>query len=197
MRMIQAKEDPIELFEDWLSEAEKADIEIPNAMSLATMGLDGIPSVRMVLLKNRGENGFVFYTNKNSRKGKEIAQNQYAALCFHWEKLRRQVRVRGVTEQVDDEEADAYFATRDRQSQIGAWASDQSQPLKGRLDLEKNFARYANQFGLGKVHRPEFWIGYRLLPISIEFWQQMPFRLHDRLIYEREGERWKKTYLYP
>jgi pyridoxamine 5'-phosphate oxidase len=190
-------DDPMALFADWLAEAVKTEPNDPNAMALATVDADGLPDVRMVLLKDAGPGGFVFYTNIESAKGRQLAGDPKAALLFHWKSLRRQVRVRGPVERVTDAEADAYFATRARSSQIGAWASDQSQALPERLALEKRIAEQALKFGLGRIPRPPHWSGYRVRPQAIEFWRDRPFRLHERLVFERAGEAWTNHRLYP
>lgn len=189
--------DPIALFSDWLAAASAQEPNDPNAVALATSDADGQPNVRMVLLKGVDDGGFVFYTNLESQKGRELAANARAAMCFHWKSLRRQVRVQGLIEPVTGAEADAYFATRHRESQIGAWASKQSRPLESRFALEKAVAVYAAKFGLGAVPRPEHWSGFRLQPARIEFWQERPFRLHDRLVYLRESNGWTTLKLYP
>ncbi len=192
-------EDPIERFEAWMAEAAKTEPNDPNAVCLATATPDGRPSARMVLLKGVDQRGFVFYTNLESRKGRELAANPYAALCFHWKTLTRSVRVEGPVSRVTDEEADAYFASRPRASRIGAWASKQSQPLEGRWALEKAVAEYTVRFGAGEVPRPPHWSGFRLSPRLIEFWRDQPFRLHERLVYRREdeAEAWRTELLYP
>jgi pyridoxamine 5'-phosphate oxidase len=189
--------DPIGLFEDWLAQAGKAEPNDPNAMSLATADADGLPDLRMVLLKSVDARGFVFFTNTHSAKGRELAANPQAALLFHWKSLRRQVRVRGRVEAVIDAEADAYFASRARPSQLGAWASEQSQPLPDRLALERRVAEMGLKFGFGKVPRPPHWSGYCVAPQVIEFWRDRPFRLHERLVYTRAGEGWATSRLYP
>lgn len=191
------REDPIELFRRWLADAEAREPGDPTATALATADSTGKPSVRMVLLRGFDQDGFVFYTNLASQKAKELQANPRAALCFHWKSLDRQVRVSGDVEPVSGEEADAYFATRERSSQIGAWASRQSEQLEGRFKLETRVAKYAVRFGLGKIPRPAFWSGYRLRPTEIEFWQKRPFRLHERLLYYRSDNGWQTLVLYP
>ena len=189
--------DPDALFAEWLAEAEKTEPNDPNAMCLATATPDGRPSARMVLLKGRDARGFVFYTNLESRKGSELAANPEAALCFHWKTLQRSVRVEGRVERVSDAEADAYYASRPRGSRIGAWASRQSRPLEGRWALEKAVAEYTLKFGVGDIPRPPHWSGFRVLPRRIEFWRDMPFRLHERRVFHRDGEGWREELLYP
>jgi pyridoxamine 5'-phosphate oxidase len=189
--------DPLELFETWLKAARESEPNDANAMALSTVDADGLPDVRMVLLKDFDAAGFVFYTNMHSAKGRELAAHPKAALLFHWKSLRRQVRIRGPVEPVTPEEADAYFATRARHSQIGAWASDQSQPLPDRLALEKRVAEFGLKFGLGKVPRPPHWSGYRVKPQSMEFWRDRPFRLHERLVFQRVGPGWQTSRLFP
>lgn len=189
--------DPIDQFELWLADARKTDLREPTAVTLATVDSEGHPSARMVLLKHVDQRGFVFYTNLASPKAQQLDANPYAALCFYWHHQGRQVRVRGPVELVTDAEADAYFASRDRKSQIGAWASRQSAQLEGKLALEKRVAYFVAKFGVSKVPRPEFWSGYRVLPERIEFWLEKPFRLHDRLVYHRDGDAWRTEWLYP
>lgn len=190
--------DPIALFSAWLAEAEKHEVNDPNAMALATCTADGRPSLRMVLLKDHGPDGFVFYSNQESRKGSDLADNMRAALLFHWKSLRRQVRVEGTVTLVTEEEADAYFASRPRASQIGAWASKQSRPLTGRFELEKRVGEFAAKFGLGKVPRPPYWTGWRIAPEVLEFWQDRPFRLHDRTVFHRQADGgWRTEHLFP
>jgi pyridoxamine 5'-phosphate oxidase len=196
---IDVGNDPFDVFADWLAAARKSELNDPNAMALATSDQSGMPDVRMVLLKDLDATGFVFYTNLESGKGVQLAANPQAAICFHWKSLRRQIRVRGVISAVSDEEADAYFASRARDSRIGAWASTQSRPLEDRFALEKSVAAHALKFGLGEVPRPAFWSGFRLTPMRIEFWRDKPFRLHDRLVFERVSatENWSTAKLYP
>ncbi len=193
--------DPYDIFDAWLKEAEEKELNDPTAMSLSTVDATGMPSSRMVLLKDWDRQGFVFYTNYESRKGEQLLAHRKAALMFHWKSVRRSVRIEGLVEQVTSEEADEYFASRPKQSQIGAWASDQSRPLEGRFELEKRVAKYAAKYGLGKVPRPPHWSGFRVRPLRIEFWQDGPFRLHDRLVYsadeiEKSGQ-WNTERLFP
>jgi pyridoxamine 5'-phosphate oxidase len=192
-------EEPLRLFSDWFEQAKKAEINDPEAMALATVDADGLPDVRMVLLKDFDERGFVFYSNETSQKGRELAANPKAAVVFHWKSLRRQVRVRGWVTNVSTEEADTYFASRARSSQIGAWASRQSSPLESRYAFEKAIAREAARFAVGTVPRPPYWTGYRVTPVVMEFWHDRPFRLHDRIEFRRldPGAAWTKTRLYP
>lgn len=191
--------EPFDLFAKWLADAEPKELNDPNAVALATVDSDGLPNVRMVLLKGFDERGFVFYTNLESAKGRELMSARKAALCFHWKSLRRQVRVRGLVDLVSDQEADEYYQSRARGSRIGAWASKQSRPLESRFALEKEVARYTAKFGLGEIPRPEHWTGLRITPLEIEFWHDRPFRLHDRVRFTRpSGEAaWDKTRLYP
>jgi len=193
------RNDPFKLFAEWMEDAKKSEPNDPDAMSVATVDEDGLPNVRMILLKDFSERGFVFYTNFESQKGHEILATGKAALCFHWKTLRRQVRVRGLVETVSDAEADAYYNSRARDSRIGAWASQQSRPLKARFELETAVAMAAARYALGEVPRPPYWSGFRVRPLSIEFWHDRPFRLHDRVVFRREkpdGE-FSKARLYP
>jgi pyridoxamine 5'-phosphate oxidase len=192
-------DDPFALFADWLSAAEKTEPNDPNAMALATVDADDLPDVRMVLLKSVDSNGFVFYSNSESAKGRELAHMMKAAGLFHWKSLRRQVRLRGLVGKVSDAEADAYFSTRPLQSRIGAWASQQSRPLESRFALETAVAKFAAKFALGSVPRPPYWIGYRIRPTAIEFWSDGAFRLHDRILFSRPGPDggWHKQRLSP
>jgi pyridoxamine 5'-phosphate oxidase len=193
-----ATEDPIALFGAWMAEAAKSEPNDPNAVCLATATPEGRPSARMVLLKDVDARGFVFYTNLESRKGRELAANPFAAMTFHWKSLQRSVRVEGAVEAVTAEEADAYYASRARGSRIGAWASRQSRPLEGRFALEKAVAEYTMKFGIGEIPRPAFWSGFRLVPDRIEFWRDMPFRLHERRVFHRASDGgWETEMLYP
>ncbi len=191
--------EPFELFASWLEEARKSEPNDPDAMALATAGGDGMPDVRMVLLKEANPSGFVFYSNAESAKGRELAENSKAAGVLHWKSLRRQVRFRGAVEHVSDAEADAYFASRALQSRLGAWASQQSRPLESRFVIETAVARYAAKFALSGVPRPPYWIGYRVIPVYVEFWSDGAFRLHDRIVFRRDAAEapWRKERLYP
>ena len=189
--------DPFALFETWFREALKSEPNDANAMTLSTVDADGMPDSRMVLLKGADAGGFTFFTNTQSAKGTELAANPKAALLFHWKSLRRQVRIRGHVTPVTAAEADAYFATRARPAQIGAWASDQSRALPDRFALEKRVAEIGLKFGLGKVARPPHWSGYRVTPDTLEFWRDRPFRLHERLVFAREGGAWTTRRLFP
>ncbi len=191
--------EPFSLFGAWLKEAEASEINDPNALALATVDADGLPDVRMVLLKEFDTRGFVFYTNFESQKGQEILGNRKAAMCFHWKTLRRQVRVRGPVEIVSDAEADEYYKSRARGSRIGAWASKQSRPLESRFALEKAVAEYTLKYPLGDIPRPAHWSGFRIQPTSIEFWKDGAFRLHDRIEFRRETPEgdWSKVRMYP
>lgn len=189
--------EPFRLFEAWFAEAKASEPNDPDAMALATVDDSGLPDVRMVLLKGFDERGFVFYTHVDSAKGREMTANPKAALLLHWKSLRRQIRVRGAVSRVSAAEADAYFASRPKQAQIGAWASKQSKPLESRFAFEQEIAKFAARHALGTVPRPEGWGGFRVIPQEIEFWHDRPFRLHDRIVFKREGESWTKTRLYP
>ena len=194
-----AVSEPFALFARWMEDAARSEPNDPNAMALATAGSDGFPDVRMVLLKGFDASGFVFYTNLDSAKSRELGERAQAALAFHWKSLRRQVRIRGIVTRVSDAEADAYFATRPRLAQIGAWASKQSSPLESRLAFEKSVAKITARFPIGAIPRPPFWSGFRVVPLNLEFWQDRPFRLHDRIAFSRDGidQSWTKTRLYP
>ena len=197
--MIRETSDPLDLFADWYAEAGKSEPEVPDAMTLATIGPDGMPAARMVLLKGYDASGFVFYSNTESRKGQHLLAHPKAALMFHWKSLRRQIRLEGLVSPTTPEEADAYFATRARGSQIGAWASDQSRPLESRFALEKRVAEFTARHLVGNIPRPPNWSGFRLQPLLIEFWQDGAFRLHDRLEYRRATAAvpWTTRTLYP
>jgi len=195
----QAEENPIELFNDWLSQAEKSEPNDPSAMALASVDEGGMPNVRMVLMRRYDERGFCFFTNFESQKGEELLAISKASAVFHWKSLRKQVRIRGEVEVVSDEEADDYFYSRPRGSRIGAHASKQSRPLESRFALEKAVAKYTAKFGTSTIERPEFWSGFRIKPLSIEFWSDGKFRLHDRIRFDREcvAENWQTVRLYP
>jgi pyridoxamine 5'-phosphate oxidase len=192
-------DEPFRLFEHWLKEAAASEPRDPTAMTLATVDAEGMPNARMVLLKGTDDRGFVFYSNTESQKGRDLERDPRAALVFYWKSLNRQIRIRGPVEQVTTQEADAYFASRPKQAQIGAWASQQSRPLESRLAFEKAVALYAAKYALGEVPRPAYWFGYRILPMVMEFWQDRPFRLHDRIEFRRADTTgpWNKTRLYP
>lgn len=192
-------QDPVSLFAKWLARAEKSEPDDANACALATADTDGLPNVRMVLMKAFDEDGFVFYTNFESAKGRELLANPQAAMVFHWKSQHRQVRLRGPVSPVSDTQADAYYASRSRDSRIGAWASKQSRPLESRFALEKQVAKFAARYAIGAVPRPAHWSGFRLSPIEIEFWRDGTFRLHDRLVFRREApsDAWSTTRLYP
>ncbi|MEM6617361.1 MAG: pyridoxamine 5'-phosphate oxidase [Pseudomonadota bacterium] len=196
---VVANSDPFQRFREWFAEAEKSEINDPNAMAIATVDETGLPNVRMVLLKGFDERGFVFYTNYDSVKGREILSAGKAALVFHWKSLNRQVRARGPIEKVADDEADAYYQSRARTSRIGAWASQQSRPLESRMHFEKEIARYTAKFGVGQVPRPPHWSGIRVIPQEIEFWQDRKFRLHDRVRFTRDQNTgsWSTARLFP
>ncbi len=189
--------DPLDLFDEWFAEARAAEANDPEAMALATVDPTGSPSVRIVLLKGHGPDGFTFYTNEQSAKGDQLAQNPRAALVFHWKALRRQVRVEGEIERVADAEADDYFASRSRDSQLGAWASDQSRPLESRELFEERFEEMKRKFEGKEVQRPLHWGGYRVVPRRIEFWTDRPHRLHERRLFVRDGNSWSEGLLYP
>jgi pyridoxamine 5'-phosphate oxidase len=192
-------DEPLRLFAAWFEEAGRSEAADPNAMALATVDAGGLPNVRMVLLKALDQRGFVFYTNMDSQKGQELGSHPQAALGFYWKSLNRQVRIRGPVTTVSDEEADAYFATRPRLAQIGAWASKQSAALESRFALEQAVALYTAKFAIGSVPRPPYWVGYRVMPLIVEFWRDRPFRLHERIEFRRTGPdaAWVKTQLYP
>lgn len=189
--------DPFQLFDQWFAEAKASEPNDPEAMALATVSPDDQPSARMVLLKGYGPDGFVFYTNQESRKAVDLLDEPQAGLLFHWKSLRRQVRIEGRVEEVDDAEADAYFATRARDSQLGAWASDQSRPLDSRATFEQRFEEMKQRFEGQDVPRPPHWGGYRVIPERIEFWSDRPHRLHERRLFTRDGDSWSEGPLYP
>jgi pyridoxamine 5'-phosphate oxidase len=193
------RSDPFGLFKEWFEDAKKSEPNDPDAMAIATVDDAGLPNVRMVLMREWDERGFVFFTNFESQKGQEILSAGKAAFVMHWKSLRRQVRVRGLTEEVSKEQADAYFNARPRESRIGAWASQQSRPLSARFELETQVAMNTARFGIGTIPRPPHWSGIRIKPLSIEFWHDRPFRLHDRIVFRREKPEtaWTKARLYP
>lgn len=191
--------EPFSLFAQWLKDASDEEVNDPNAVAVASVDENGMPSVRMVLLKDFDERGFVFYTNFESRKGRELLGQKKAAMCFHWKSLRRQVRIRGLVEVVSNEEADEYYASRPRGSRIGAWASKQSRPLESRFALEKSVAEYTARYAIGEIPRPPHWSGFRIQPLTIEFWHDRAFRLHDRVEFRRDSPEgsWEKVRMYP
>ena len=189
--------DPFQLFDDWFAEAKASEPNDPEAMALATATPDGRPSARMVLLKGHGPDGFMFYTNLDSRKGNELAANSQASLLFHWKSLRRQVRIEGAIESVSDDDANAYFASRSRDSQLGAWASYQSRPLESRDVFEGRYEDMRRRFDGADVPRPPRWSGFRVIPERIEFWSDREFRMHERRLFVRDGDGWREGLLYP
>lgn len=195
--MLDREKEPLELFEKWFAEAKESELVLAEAMTLATADKAGMPSARMVLLKEATEKGFVFYTNTDSQKGSELFENPKAALVFHWKSLKRQVRIAGLVEPVKATEADAYFASRPRGSQIGAWASNQSSPMDSPFELKKNIAKLTAKFGISKIHRPPNWTGFCVIPSTIEFWEERPFRLHQRTLYRVRNGEWLISQLFP
>jgi pyridoxamine 5'-phosphate oxidase len=191
------RDDPIVLFQTWFDEATRSGIKEPSAMTVATVDADGYPDARMMLLKGADERGFVLYTNLGSAKAQALRHDPRVALCFYWAEIGKQVRIRGSANVVADEEADGYFATRPRLSQISAWASRQSQPMRGYFELEAEVAKTVLRFAFGEVPRPPFWSGFRVVPERIEFWMQKAFRRHARIVYERVADSWRKQWLYP
>lgn len=191
--------DPLILFHAWMKEARESELNDANAMALGTVDENGLPNVRMVLLKGVDERGFVFYTNYESAKGQELQGQEKAAICFHWKSLRRQIRIRGEIQRVSDEEADAYYNSRDRGSRIGAWASRQSRPMSDRFELEREVAKKTAKYAIGTIPRPAYWSGFRILPVAIEFWRDKPFRLHDRRLFTRKNQEdnWSVEQLFP
>jgi pyridoxamine 5'-phosphate oxidase len=188
---------PIDIFKEWFERAKQTESDVPNAMTLATCSKDGFPHARIVLMKSVDVHGFTFFTNLGSAKSRELQDSPRAALCFHWKSQKRQVRIEGSVESVSNEEADQYFATRPRMSQIGAWASKQSQPLNQVLQLEKAIAKFLAKFHVGEIPRPEFWSGFRVIPSRIEFWEEKPFRLHNRQVYIKQADQWVDQLLFP
>ncbi len=195
--LIDIHENPLDLFTKWFEEANSKEINDPNAMNLSTVNDDLQPSSRMVLLKSYNKEGFIFYTNLNSKKGTSIKKNNKVALNFHWKSLRKQIRIQGCAEKINNEDADKYFKSRPADSKIGAWASNQSSELTDRKDFEKEIVKYKNKFGDIDIPRPEFWTGFKVKPNLIEFWKEMPFRLHDRVEYFIKGNKWFHRRLYP
>lgn len=190
---------PFDRLNNWLAEAEKSELNDPSAVALATVGENGAPSLRMVLMKGCDERGLVFYTNLGSKKAQELEKNTSASMLFHWKSLRRQVRIEGNIVRTGGDEADTYFASRARSSQIGAWASKQSQPMEGRFEFEAAIAKYTAKFGTGAISRPDFWSGFRLEPTYFEFWQDRRFRLHERITYslDKQSQNWSLAEIYP